>query len=129
MSVPRLRDHRLGADEPEQPHDGLAASERGELVHRVLARFWESIPQRTRSFVAALSVPERTTILERAADNAIARIRERRPGALGDGLLAIEKRRLVVMALDWLRFEVEQRGEFEVRRSRSAVHWRSARCR
>lgn len=106
--------HRLGADEPEQPHDGLAASERGELVHRVLARFWESIPQRTRSFVAALSVPERTTILERAADNAIARIRERRPGALGDGLLAIEKRRLVAMALDWLRFEVEQRGEFEV---------------
>lgn len=106
--------HRLGADEPEQPHDGLAASERGELVHRVLARFWESIPQRTRSFVAALSVPERSSLLERAADNAIARIRERRPGALGDGLLAIEKRRLVTMALDWLQFEVEQRGEFEV---------------
>lgn len=52
--------------------------------------------------------------MERAADNAIARIRERRPGALGDGLLAIEKRRLVGMALDWLRFEIEQRGEFEV---------------
>ena len=106
--------HRLGADEPEQPHDGLAASERGELVHRVLARFWESIPLRTRAFVAALAEPARATILERAADNAIARIRERRPGALGDGLLAIEKRRLVTMALDWLRFEVEQRGEFEV---------------
>ncbi|MGZ8274367.1 MAG: PD-(D/E)XK nuclease family protein, partial [Burkholderiaceae bacterium] len=28
--------------------------------------------------------------------------------------LAIEKRRLVAMTLDWLRFEVEQRGEFEV---------------
>jgi hypothetical protein len=80
----------------------------------VLARFWESVPQRTRAFVAALAVPERTTILERAADNAIARVRERRPGALGDALLAIEKRRLVAMALAWLRFEVEQRGEFEV---------------
>jgi probable DNA repair protein len=106
--------HRLGADEPEQPHDGLAASERGELVHRVLAGFWQSLPQRTRSFVAALSSPERSSLMERAADNAIARIRERRPGALGDGLLAIEKRRLVDMALDWLRFEIEQRGEFEV---------------
>ena len=107
--------HRLGADEPEQPHDGLAASERGELVHRVLARFWESVPQRTRAFVAALSVPERASLLEGAADSAIARIRERRPGALGHGLLGIEKRRLVTMALDWLRFEIEQRGDFEVK--------------
>ncbi|MGB2817080.1 MAG: PD-(D/E)XK nuclease family protein [Burkholderiaceae bacterium] len=107
--------HRLGADEPEQPHDGLAASERGELVHRVLARFWESVPQRTRASVAALSVEQRASLLERAADNATGRIRERRPGALGDGLLAIEKRRLVTMAQDWLRFEIEQRGEFEVK--------------
>lgn len=107
--------HRLGAEEPEQPHDGLAASERGELVHRVLAGFWDSVPQRTRSCVAGLSVAERAPLLEHAADNALARLRERRPGALGDALVTIERRRLVAMALDWLRFEVEQRGDFEVK--------------
>lgn len=106
--------HRLRADHPEEPHDGLAASERGELIHRVLARFWESLPERTRAFVAARSAPERTAILERAADNAIARIRERRPGTLGDGLLAIERRRLVNLVSDWLRFEIGARAEFEV---------------
>jgi len=106
--------HRLGADEPEQPHDGLAASERGELIHRVLARFWESVPQRTRSFVAALPEVERTAALERAADDALARMRGRRLDALGQGLLAIEKRRLVALASDWLQFEIDQRAEFEV---------------
>jgi probable DNA repair protein len=107
--------HRLGADEPEQPHDGLAASERGELIHRVLARFWESVPQRTRSFVAALPEQERRAVLERAADDALARLRARRLDALGQGLLAIEKRRLVAMASDWLQFEIDQRAEFEVK--------------
>ncbi|MGE5162026.1 MAG: PD-(D/E)XK nuclease family protein, partial [Betaproteobacteria bacterium] len=107
--------HRLGADEPEQPHDGLAASERGELTHRILARFWESVPERTRSFVASLPEQARTAALERAADDALARVRGRRLDALGHGLLAIEKRRLVGLASDWLRFELDQRAEFEVR--------------
>ena len=106
--------HRLGADEPEQPHDGLAASERGELIHRVLARFWESLPDRTRSYVAALPGQDRTAALEGAADDALARMRGRRLDALGEGLLAIEKRRLVALASDWLQFEIDQRAEFEV---------------
>jgi probable DNA repair protein len=107
--------HRLGADEPEQPHDGLAASERGELIHRVLARFWEQLPERTRSHVAALSIEERTALLERAADSALARVRERRLGAPGEGLLAIERKRLVRLVLEWLQFEIEQRTDFEVK--------------
>jgi len=107
--------HRLGADEPEQPHDGLAASERGELIHRVLARFWEQLPERTRSFLAALPEHERSAALAGAADDALARLRGRRLDALGPGLLAIEKRRLVALASDWLRFEIEQRADFEVK--------------
>ena len=107
--------HRLGADEPEQPHDGLAASERGELTHRVLARFWEQLPERTRSCVAALPLEARTALLERAADGALARVRERRLGAPGDGLLAIERKRLVRLVLEWLQFEIGQRADFEVK--------------
>jgi len=106
--------HRLAASEPELPCDGLAPSERGELVHRVLARFWESLPVRTRSHVAAMPPDARASLLERAADEALARMRARRDG-LGDRLLAIEKQRLVGLVPRWLEFEIETRVEFEVR--------------
>jgi probable DNA repair protein len=106
--------HRLMATEPELPHDGLAATERGDLVHRVLADFWKSLPVRTRSHVASLPPDARASLLERAADKALARLRVRRDG-LGDGLLALEKRRLVDLASRWLQFEVATRDEFEVR--------------
>ena len=107
--------HRLAAGEPEHPHEGLAASERGELVHRVLAGFWRSVPERTRSFVAAMTSDARAAALELAADKAIARVRERRLDALGERLLGLEKRRLVSLVSQWLQFEIDSREEFEVK--------------
>jgi len=107
--------HRLSAGEPEQPHDGLAASERGDLVHRVLAGFWRSLPERTRSFAAGMTPDARTAALELAADKAIARIRERRLDGVGERLLGLEKQRLVSLAEQWLQFEIDGREAFEVR--------------
>ncbi len=107
--------HRLAAGEPEQPHDGLAASERGDLVHRVLAGFWRSMPDRTRSFIAGMTSDARSAALELAADKAIARIRERRLDGFGARLLGLEKRRLVSLAAQWLQFEIDGRDEFEVK--------------
>ena len=107
--------HRLGANEPQQPHDGLAASERGELVHRVLADFWKALPERTRSHVAAMSIEERERLLEQAAGRAIDRVRQRRLDGVGDALLRLEKRRLVRLTSDWIAFEIEARGDFEVK--------------
>jgi probable DNA repair protein len=106
--------HRLSAEEPEIPHDGLAPSERGEAVHRLLARFWLAMPARTRTFVASQAPATRTAALERAAEQALARLRERRLDSLGDRLLAIEKRRLVNLASAWLDYELGARAEFEV---------------
>jgi RecB family exonuclease len=62
-----------------------------------------------------MSIGDRTAALEQAADRAIARLRERRLEGLGKGLLALEKRRLVNLALQWLQFELDSRGEFEVK--------------
>jgi probable DNA repair protein len=106
--------HRLAANEPESPHDGLAASERGDLVHRVLAGFWQSLPSRTRSFLAGMTAEERSSALEHAADKALARVRARRDG-LGEALIALEKRRLVGLASRWLQYEIDAREEFEVK--------------
>ncbi len=116
--------HRLAAGEPEQPHDGLAASERGDLVHRVLAGFWRSMPERTRSFVAGMTSDARSAALELAADKAIARIRERRLDGVGERLLGLEKRRLVSLAAQWLQFEIDSREEFEVKCDRGASNAR-----
>jgi probable DNA repair protein len=107
--------HRLAANEPEHPHEGLAASERGDLVHRVLAGFWRSMPERTRSFVAGMTSDARATALELAADKAIARLRDWRLDGLGERLLGLEKRRLVSLASQWLQFEIDSRKEFEVK--------------
>jgi probable DNA repair protein len=107
--------HRLAAGEPEQPHDGLAASERGDLVHRVLAGFWRSMPERTRAVVAGMTADDRSVALERAADQAIARIRARRLDGVGARLLGLEKRRLVSLVAQWLQFEIDSRDEFEVK--------------
>jgi probable DNA repair protein len=107
--------HRLRAEEPEQPHDGLDASERGELVHQVLAAFWQSLPQRTRSYAAAMPPDVLAATVEGAVDRAIGRLRVRRMKTAGPALLALERRRLVNLASRWLAFELGARGEFEVR--------------
>ena len=69
----------------------------------------------TRSFVAGMTPAARTAALELAADKAIARIRERRLDGLGKRLLGLEKQRLVNLASQWLQFEIDGRGEFEVK--------------
>jgi probable DNA repair protein len=106
---------RLAADSPRPPHDGFDAAERGELVHRMLASFWEALPMRTRAHVAALSSGERRAALEQAADRALARVQAWRIDALGPGLVALERRRLVGLAEQWLQFEIETRADFAVR--------------
>jgi probable DNA repair protein len=106
--------HRLHADAPEHPHDGLDASERGQLVHQVLAQFWQDLPQRTRTFLANLPVAERHAALTRAAEASLARARQRRPGAVSDALLILERERLMNLVSRWLQLEIDSRAEFEV---------------
>ncbi len=106
--------HRLHADAPEVPHDGLDGAERGQLVHQVLAQFWQDLPQRTRSFLATLPVAERHTALARASDTSLARARQRRPGALSDALLILERNRLVNLALAVAAVRDRHAERFEV---------------
>jgi probable DNA repair protein len=106
--------HRLAARALENPHDGFSAAERGELVHQVLASFWQGLQQPTCAALQALSEEQRAALLEQAAIAAVARVRRRRVGATDDALAALEVRRLTVIAARWLRYETEARGEFEV---------------
>ncbi len=105
--------HRLGAEGIESPHTGLDARERGTLVHRMLAAVWSELG--TRRALVALTEAELEVRLARAADEAIASERRRRPATLSGRFADIERARLVRLANAWLDHE-RARDDFTVLR-------------
>jgi len=103
--------HRLGAASLETPHPGLDAMERGTLVHRVLAQVWAQL--KTRNALDEIGGIELDALLERAAQDAVARLRHLRPEPLIGPFAEIEQRRLMRLARAWLEGE-KQRGAFSV---------------
>ncbi len=102
---------RLAAGAIEAPHAGLDAMERGTLVHRVLEAVWRKLG--TKQALDALAAPELDALLTRAADEAIAQARTKRPTTLRGRFATIERDRLVGLARGWL--EVERgRDDFAV---------------
>jgi RecB family exonuclease len=79
-----------------------------------VAQFWQALPDRNRRSLVAMSPAERVTSLERAADQALARVRRQRIGSLSEALISIERRRLVGIVMRWLQFEIDDRADFEV---------------
>jgi probable DNA repair protein len=100
--------HRLRAAGLESPHAGLDALERGTLVHRVLASVWERLG--SKAALDALEAPALDALLVAAADEAIRRKQRERPTTLGARFAAVERRRLVKLAGEWLDAEQGRRG-------------------
>jgi ATP-dependent helicase/nuclease subunit B len=103
--------HRLGARELEAPQPGLAAHERGTLLHEMLRATWQAVGSRDR--LLALAPAEKSAILEAAAAEALAVLRRRRAEVLSGRFARMEQRRLVAIAGDWLALEAKRPG-FEV---------------
>ena len=103
--------HRLGSRGLADMQPGLAANDRGTLLHEMLRATWQALGSRER--LLALSPEELESLLDAAAEEALAVLRRRRAESLGGRFGRIEKRRLAAMARDWL--EVERgRADFEV---------------
>ncbi len=103
--------HRLDAQGIETPHTGLDALERGTLVHRVLAQAWSQL--KSKDALDAISAADLETLLRKAAEEAVARIRRDRPTTLSGRFAEIEKQRLVRLARAWLD-EERRRDSFTV---------------
>jgi probable DNA repair protein len=103
--------HRLDARSLEAPHAGLDAMERGTLAHRVLAQVWAKL--KTRGALDSIGDGALDTLIGAAAEDAVARIRRERPTVLSGRFSAIEKRRLVRLARQWLELE-KSRDAFTV---------------
>ena len=103
--------HRLGSKPLEIPQPGLAARERGTLLHAMLAAVWSELGDKGR---LDSTPPEAlAAILGRAADEAIGRVARDRPQALSGRFAREERDRLVALAGAWLDFE-RGRGDFAV---------------
>ncbi|MEP6609698.1 MAG: PD-(D/E)XK nuclease family protein, partial [Burkholderiaceae bacterium] len=105
--------HRLDARGLELAVDGFSASERGQLVHDVLAHFWREMAPATHEALVTLSLQQRHTLLVAAADAALSRLRRRSGVRLG-ALAQLESARLVRVAEQWLQYELGKRSGFRV---------------
>lgn len=108
--------HRLGAEELEQPSDASDAISRGQLIHEVLERVWGALKDKaTLDGYFAESPPERLrelvkhhviTTIEHAAREA--------PAQWPLRLKVLEQQRLIARVLEWLEVE-RARAPFTVK--------------
>lgn len=102
--------HRLGAKGLEDL-SSLDASDRGTLVHALLAKIWKEL--KSSATLNAVSERDLQALIGAAADAAIGSLRRRRPEALAGRLGQLERERLVRLAMAWLAIE-KQRPAFEI---------------
>jgi len=103
--------HRLGVENLVVPHVGLNALERGMLIHDVLAKSWQQLE--TKSALDDASDDKLEAIVTQAAEQAICYLLKDRPANHSLRFKAIEQKRLVRLALEWLAHE-KKRGSFTV---------------
>jgi probable DNA repair protein len=101
---------RLNAKSPEPDELGLDAGERGNLVHNALEAFWRETTSQAE--LSSLSTDERTARLNRAIDEAFAKIKVATE-IWSIAYLALQRDRLHTLLARWLDRELE-RGPFTV---------------
>ena len=103
--------HRLGAQTLGVPEEGLDASERGTLLHRVLCLLWARLNTHTQLMSLDNAAMQRLVgeMVGTAIDEAKAKGIDSLAGRFAD----IERARLVRLVIEWLTYERE-RTPFEV---------------
>ncbi len=92
--------HRLRAEALDKVEPGIDASERGQLLHLVMARLWRELG--THAALVAMPAGELAALAAAAAHAALARFRAERPGRLEGRFAKLEQERLARSALEWL---------------------------
>jgi len=104
-------EYRLGVRVVEAMELGLAATERGTLLHHCLESIWRELGNQ-RS-LQNLTSQTCQTLIDQAIAQALRILEKQREGTLSAGLIRLEKQRLSKLLFAWLELE-KQRPEFEV---------------
>jgi len=113
-------EQRLHARALEEPQPGLAADQRGSVIHKALELFWATV--KNQQHLLALSPEALTTHIQKAVTTALAKIA---PFIHRDALYhKLVQQRLTTLLFDWLALEktrppfsvvaVEQKQEFRI---------------
>lgn len=103
---------RLGAQPWPEPIDGLSATERGNLVHDALARFWRDV--RTQAALCALSPSALDETIAKHVDAAIRALDPIRRRALPSAVFAQEALRISGLLRAWVTGFEHARAPFSV---------------
>jgi ATP-dependent helicase/nuclease subunit B len=103
--------HRLAAREMERPEPGLGASERGQLLHALMANLWRRL--KDQATLNATDAATLDTMIGEAAAQAVDSVRAKAPGSLEGRFAELERERLAAIAREWLALE-RSRAPFEV---------------
>ncbi len=95
--------HRMAIDSINEPYAGFNAIERGILVHQVLASIWRRL--KSKQALDHINQGDLDHILAVASGDAVHSIKQKRPFALSDRFLSVERRRLVRLVREWLEVE------------------------
>ncbi len=95
--------HRLGAREPEPVSFGLAAADRGALVHAALARLWKKLKSHAR--LCQCSEEQLAEVVSATAREVVASAAERRPSTFTRRFSELEQWRLSRLLSGWLEVE------------------------
>lgn len=96
--------HRLQAEALDEADVGLDALDRGNLVHRVLEKFWISLG--SRDALAALDDVERVERVQQAVNEVVSAEAARRPHLFTTRFAAVERARLARLIGEWLEVEL-----------------------
>ncbi|WKT62110.1 PD-(D/E)XK nuclease family protein [Microbulbifer thermotolerans] len=94
--------HRLGAVEFQLPDIGPSPAERGNIVHQVLAEFWQQCGDSVR--LQSVDSEARQGIIDAAIDRSLRGVRKKH-GQLPAGFWDMEKQRLQRLLQQWLQLE------------------------
>jgi ATP-dependent helicase/nuclease subunit B len=104
-------EYRLGAKTIDSLEIGLAATERGTLLHHCLEIIWQELGTQQR--LQALTEEQCLTLIDQAITDALRLLQKQRDGILSARLQQLETQRLTKLLLAWLALE-KQRAPFEV---------------
>lgn len=104
-------EYRLGAKVDEPLEVGLAATERGTLLHRCLELIWQELDSQQR--LLTLSANQLQELIQRAITQAITGIQNQRQVILTRKIVQLETQRLIKLLQTWLDYE-KQRNAFQV---------------
>ena len=103
--------HRLGIKPLEEPEEGISHSIRGQLSHGMMYFFWKELKDQKTLLELMERPDDLQELLERTAEHAVENYE--RADLLSSAVKRLERRRLCLMALNWLNIDAK-RAPFSV---------------